>query len=335
MNARLLASRLGILTAALTLGCIAPVDTDEPPPSDLTSDAREDGLAGGLTSDFRSWLSANGYEADDFTRDDLQGGSFGGKTSPDDPIVNQPVIFIHGNSDKALGTVTGQTGWTASVEYFQSKGYTSAELYATTWGPANPLYSSQQYHSKEHVMRIRRFIEAVLLYTGASKVDIIAHSMGVTLGRKAVKGGTASDLLAGGKYTVGPSLTSYVDTFVGIAGANLGLTSCYFTGPTTPTCGSTNGLYPGYWNGFWVSGRSAYLNDLLSSSGYEGSYRYSIFSTVDEVVGAGGLVYGEYTSRIPGETGEVKFTEAPYGHFGSKDLTQYNQWRMVKDHATD
>jgi hypothetical protein len=175
----------------------------------------------------------------------------------------------------------------------------------------------------------------VKAYTGAAKVDIVTHSMGVTLARKAVLGGYATDSLNGGQYYIGAPLTSSVDTFVGIAGANLGLTSCYATGPTTPTCGSTNGLYPGYWNGLGVSGRSAYLNDLLASSSYEGAFRYTLWSTVDEVIGGGDLVYGSYTSRIPGQTGEVVFGSAPYGHFGCKDQTGYYQLRMVKFHATN
>ena len=289
----------------------------------------------GFTSHFRTWLSSNGYEpAYNLVRADLVGGSYGGKASGTDTVVNQPVIFIHGNSDKAIGTGTaGQSGWNASIEFFLSQGYKTSELYATTWGPADASMSAYQYHSKTNVMKVRKFIEAVKAYTGATKVDIIAHSMGVTLARKAVLGGYATDSLEGGQYYVGAPLTSSVDTFVGIAGANLGLTSCYQTGPGTPTCGSTNGLYPGYCNGISVSGRSAYLNNLLSSSGYEGAYRYTIWSTADEIIGYGGVVYGSYTSRIPGQSGEKVYSAYPYGHFDSKDLTQNVQFNMVKYHA--
>ena len=89
-------------------------------------------------------------------------------------------------------------------------------------------------------------MNAVKGYTGATKVDIVTHSMGVTMMRKVIKGGAASDALDGGSYNLGSALTSSVDTFVGIAGANRGLVACYVSGPTTPTCGSTNGFYPGY-----------------------------------------------------------------------------------------
>ncbi|HYH06961.1 MAG TPA: lipase family protein [Thermoanaerobaculia bacterium] len=291
----------------------------------------------GLSSHFRTWLSANGYSSYAFQRTDVPGGSYGGRVSAGQAVVNHPVIFIHGNSDSALGTGSSlATGWRASIEYFKAQGYTSAELYATTWGPANSAFSSQQYHSKEYLTRIRAFIQAVKAYTGATKVDIVTHSMGVTLARKAIKGGSGNDSLAGGAYNLGASLTSSVDTFVGIAGANRGLTMCYVSGPTTPTCGSTNGFYPGYLvGGFGPYGVSSFLVDLAATSHYEGTYVYTIWSSADEVIGYGTMVYGQSTCRIPAQNGEKTFSGYPYGHIGSKDQTAYWQWRMVKDHATN
>ncbi len=332
----------GSLLLGVTTGCGEGLEPEsslpetpavEAPASEELGTAESAAVTTGVTAHFRQWLGDNGYTSYDFIRADLTGGSYGGKASSTDTVVNQPVIFIHGNSDKAIGTVTGQTGWTASVDYFLANGYKTSELYATTWGPANAAMSAYQYHSKTNVMKVRKFIEAVKAYTGASKVDIVTHSMGVTLARKALKGGWANDAADGGDYYVGAALTGSVDTFVGIAGANLGLTSCYQTGPGTPTCGSTNGLYPGYLYFGLVTGRSAYLNDLMASSGYEGAYRYSIYSTADEIIGYGGVVYGGYTSRIPGQTGEKVYSAYPYGHFNSKDLTAAVQYSMVRSHT--
>jgi triacylglycerol lipase len=288
----------------------------------------------GLTPHFRNWLAANGYSGYDFARDDVAGGSYGGKQNDSDTAINQPVIFIHGNSDSALGTGAPFTGWTASISYFLSRGYKTSELYATTWGPADPALSLYQYHSKAYLTKIRAFIQAVKAYTGAAKVDLITHSMGVTLARKSILGGAASDSMDGGDYDLGPPLTGIVDTFVGIAGGNRGLVNCYLSGPTTPTCGDTNGFYPGYLIGLQGPfGVSQILQNINASSHYEGSYVYTIWSTVDEVIGYGCLVYGRYTPQIPGQNGEQRFSSLPYGHINSKDLTGYYQWRMVKYHA--
>ena len=88
---------------------------------------------------------------------------------------------------------------------------------------------------------MRKFLEAVIAYTNATKIDIIskcfsylitffkihcftAHSMGVTIGRKIVKGGKL--VTSQGTCDLGPSLSSKVDTFVGLAGGNYGLCNC-------------------------------------------------------------------------------------------------------------
>jgi hypothetical protein len=339
MRLRSSLSLLGALClGSLSAGCgegLEPAElVAEAPATELATQEQAAVSTSGFTSHFRTWLSANGYDSYNLVRTDLAGGSYGGKASSTDTVVNQPVIFIHGNSDKAIGTgAAGQSGWNASIEYFQARGYKPSELYATTWGPADASMSAYQYHSKTYVMKVRKLIEAVKAYTGAAKVDIIAHSMGVTLARKAILGGYANDSAEGGQYYIGPSLTASVDTFVGIAGANRGLVSCYQTGGTSPTCAATNGLYPGYWNGVSVSGRSAYLENLMSTSKYEGAYRYSIWSTDDEVIGYNNVVYYDYTSRIPGQTGEKVYSGYPYGHFGVKDQTQAAQYSMVRSHV--
>ncbi len=290
----------------------------------------------GLTTDFRNWLTANGYSSYNFQRSEIPSGSYGGRTSPGQAVVNHPVIFIHGNSDSALGYAAAFTGWTSSIQYFKSQGYTSAELFATTWGPANPLLASTQYHSKDNLNRIRAFIQAVKAYTGAAQVDIVSHSMGVTLARKAIIGGSAYDSAAGGNYNLGAALTSSIDGFVGIAGANRGLVACYDSGPTTQTCSDVNGLYPGYLIGiFGPYDVSSILVDMNSVSHREGSFVYTIWSSVDEVIGFGTIVYGTSTCRIPGQNGERTFSTVPYGHIGSKDQTAYYQLRMVKNHVTN
>lgn len=288
---------------------------------------------GGLTLHFRRWLEQQGLSHWNFPRDDLEGGSFGGRHLAEDPIRQQPLVLVHGNSDRALGMKDGAPlGWSATLRYLLSQGYTPAELYATTWGPADPAKASEQIHSWEYLIRLRAFIEAVLAYTGAEKIDVIAHSMGVTLARKAIRGGPLEDPKTGTTRDLGPPLTQRVDSFVGIAGANLGLSTCFWGAWTAPTCSDELGFFPGFSLFGGVRGLSDFLAELNSTEGFEGARVYSIWSRDDQIVGYGGLVYGRQTSRIPGQDGEQVFSGYPYGHFCVRDLTAPVQLRMIRDH---
>jgi pimeloyl-ACP methyl ester carboxylesterase len=277
-----------------------------------------------LTDNFNSWLNANGYGSFNFQRTDIQGGSFGGKADDSDTIDKDPVIFIHGNGDFAIGT-PGQefNGWVDSITYFMSQGYKESELYATTWGPANPMMVSQQYHSYDYLNYLRNFVEAVINYTNATKIDVIAHSMGVTLGRKVIKGGTGTD---GQSYNLGPSLASYVDTFLGLSGANYGLVACQYA-TLLPTCGTTNGFYPGYAAGV---GLAPFLNDLNTNGGREGDHVFAMLTTADDVILFGDLVFGKYTSEFPTEDDVLIYNNMT--HMDMKDLTTAEQLKAITQH---
>ena len=111
-------------------------------------------------------------------------------------------------------------------------------------------------------MYLRAFVEAVFAYTKAKEINISGHSMGVSLGRRVIKGGQADDHTEG-SYNVGASLAAKVPNFIGLAGANLGLTACY-SASALPTCGAKDGFYPGL---LPSSGPSKFLNDLNTNSG--------------------------------------------------------------------
>lgn len=141
------------------------------------------------------WSFRNGYGNFSYDRPDLGStGSFGGKKFDGDIVLHQPVVFVHGNSDGALA-IPGNysSGWSSTISYFLEQGYSSSELYVTTWGDRDPANAKYRSHNCEYLLYIRNFIEAVLEYTHAPHIDIISHSMGVTLARRVLKGGYHSD----------------------------------------------------------------------------------------------------------------------------------------------
>ncbi|KFE66245.1 lipase family protein [Hyalangium minutum] len=263
-----------------------------------------------FSNDFQKWLHENGYGKYDFAKGNVP--AFGGKSSSGEKVTKEPVIFIHGNSDSAAG-------WKNSIETFAKDGYKPSEMYAMTWGPMDPMKSGQQYHSEKNLEEVRAFIEAVKKYTGAEKVDVIGHSMGVTLARKAIQGGDGFDSQTHQKYDLGKPLTDSVDTFVGIAGANHGLASALFTGDLVPTTNKTDGLHPS----------SKFLSDINAVNHDEGSHVYSIWSHADELVGVG--IAGA-TSPIPGQDGQKVYGTFPFGHMGVKNYTAETQLAMIRDH---
>jgi hypothetical protein len=251
-------------------------------------------LPGVLTTDFQTWLAAHGYGADDFARMGT-GGSFGGRATAGDAVPKIPIVFVHGNSDAAIGRGGQLTGWDAPRRYLLSRGWTDAALYATTWGPADPTKANDQSHDRAYLTRLRRFISAVQQYTGASKVVVVTHSMGTTLARKAIEGGSGTD--AAGADALGAPLTSIVDTFIGIAGANWGLVYCYST-PDPATCSKVYGFWPG---ANATDGPSTVLAAMNATSHDEGAHVFSYCSKDDEILGLGGVVWGKSTCSIPGE----------------------------------
>ena len=208
-----------------------------------------------------------------------------------------------------LGFKSWQTGFRQLSQYLILNNYTSAELYTTTYGNADDSGANSNYHMKEFLMRLRKFVEAVLAYTGSKQVNVISHGMGVTLARKVVKGGACNDHQAG-YYDVGPSISKLVNAFIGIAGYNLGLASCV---PefVFPVCSNRDGFFPGTIVG---TGLSEYLTNLNSQGGTEGTNVWSIWSADDEITGPGSLVFNRVTCRIPGQNGEVKKSTLEWNH---------------------
>lgn len=124
---------------------------------------------------------------------------------------------------------------------------------------------------------------------------------------------------------MGPSLTDKVDTFIGIAGANLGLVNCWMM-PIADTCNEINGFYPGSNDS---TDLSAYLKGLNQNLVKEGAIVYSIFSTADELIGFGDVVWGRYTSKWPTEDQVKIYDDWEYSHIATRDLTKTDQYDLI------
>jgi pimeloyl-ACP methyl ester carboxylesterase len=168
-------------------------------------------------------------------------GGWGGKQHGY-PLHHTPVIFVHGNQADA------ENWYLPADEFKASAGYTDQELYAlsynglengsagmptccqpapesqsywacgnTTACPSPPFYEfccngGHGASDDPNVADLDAFIQAVQQYTGSQDIDIVAHSLGVTLVRKTL--------------LEHPELRPDVLAAVMIAGANHGTSVC-------------------------------------------------------------------------------------------------------------
>lgn len=109
-----------------------------------------------------------------------------------------PVLFVHGLSSSA-------STWNTWINKFKADGYHASELH--TWS-----YDWKKSNATTGAKLIDK-VQDVLDATGATKVDIVAHSMGALSSRWYLKNG-------GG--------TATVDDFVSVAGVNHGTDVSWF-----------------------------------------------------------------------------------------------------------
>ncbi|MDX1452732.1 MAG: alpha/beta fold hydrolase [Oleiphilaceae bacterium] len=133
------------------------------------------------------------------------GGNGGGGGSEPPATGNDPILFVHGwNSSGSV--------WNTMISRFEADGYTANELF-------NWSYDHRQSNATT-AMLIEDKVNEIMALTGASKVDIITHSMGGLSSRYYLK------FLNG---------TANVDAWVSLGGPNHGTdfanfcfdTSCY------------------------------------------------------------------------------------------------------------
>jgi triacylglycerol lipase len=127
--------------------------------------------------------------------------------------AQDPILFVHGWSESA-------SLWNTMISRFEKDGYPSSYLSAYT-------YNTSQSNKVDAEKEVAGHVESLLKATGASRVDVIAHSMGSLNSRWYVKfdGGEAK-----------------VDDWVSLGGPNHGTETanfCFSTACTEMRVGST------------------------------------------------------------------------------------------------
>lgn len=204
------------------------------------------------------------------------------------------VVLVHGNAGKP-------ENWDNTYTALLDAGYSAAQIFRPNWGSKTCAACNDHKGSEEQP--VREALMTALDQSCTGQIDVIAHSMGVTLAGQQIR-------ILG--------INQQVETFVGIAGALKGLNSCGvypFNIPTT-TCAS--------WG---LSVSSPFLDDLYGKN--FGNYVFSIKSYIDQIVCATGFctVGGIHTSRIWDEDATYTFT---LGHFGLQSDTATLQLQLIQ-----
>lgn len=204
------------------------------------------------------------------------------------------VVLVHGNTGKP-------SDWDNTYQELKRQGYAANQIFRPNWG--SKVCATCNNHSGSEETPVRTAISDALTASCTGKVDVISHSMGVTL--------AAQQIIKLGQQ-------GNVDAFVGIAGAYRGLWSCgtYPFNVYNSTCGS---------NGLSVS--SPFLDWLYGKN--IASRVYSIKSWSDQIVCATGIctVGGVHSSSIAGEDRTYTYG---YGHFGLQVYTYDKQVDLIR-----
>lgn len=161
---------------------------------------------------------------------------------PPPPPAHDPILFVHGLN-------ASSSTWTTMVSRFTNDGWKSSEL-------ANWSYDYTRSNATTANL-IAKKVDSILKATGATKVDIITHSMGAMSARYYIR-----NLGGDGK----------VDALVTLGGANHGTTTASLCSFVWISCVE---MIPG----------STFLNDLNADDETWGTPRYATWETpCDEVI---------------------------------------------------
>jgi len=202
------------------------------------------------------------------------------------------VVLVHGNAGSP-------SDWDYTYELLIAKGYNSEQIYRPSWGSS---YAANNDHSGSEESPVMNDITSALNTSCTGEIDVIAHSMGVTLAAQQI---------------IKLNKSSRVDSFVGVAGAYRGLWTCgaYPWNVWTLTCAS---------NGLSIS--SPFL-DWLGNKVIANRI-YSIKSWNDQIVCGSGVctVGGVHSSQLPNEIASYTYL---LGHFGLQTDTANKQVELI------
>jgi pimeloyl-ACP methyl ester carboxylesterase len=134
---------------------------------------------------------------------------------PEGSVARRPVVFVHGTTESAdfWRVADCCNGMTVHVrDRFLANGYAPNELWAISYTGGRGYFTYNDINAEE----VYEFLAEVRRFTGAEKIDVVAHSLGVTVVRKAAFNH--------------PDLYDWVANMVLIAGANHGTTACHGVG---------------------------------------------------------------------------------------------------------
>jgi pimeloyl-ACP methyl ester carboxylesterase len=204
------------------------------------------------------------------------------------------VVLVHGNAGQPAD-------FNNTVSELKQRGYTNAQIFRPAWG-SRTCPACNDHQGSEETPVLDAMIDAIAS-SCTDRVDVIGHSMGVTLAGRVIKRN---------------GLRSSVQSFVGIAGAVRGLWSCgtYPYNVWTSTCGS--------WG---LSVSSPFLDDLYGTRFAD--RMHSIKSWSDQIVCSTGVctVGGVHSSSIWNENSSTTYV---LGHFGLLSQTASRQADLIQ-----
>jgi triacylglycerol lipase len=204
------------------------------------------------------------------------------------------VVLVHGNAGYP-------SDWDNTYVELRARGYATSQIYRPSWG-SKICPACNDHNGSEETPVENALIDAIATSCTGS-IDVIGHSMGATLAAREIRR---------------LSLSGYVHTFVGVAGAFRGLWSCgtYPWNAPTSTCG------------YYGLSVGSPLVSSLSGQRF-GTRMYSMKSYFDEVICSTGVctVGGVHSSQIAGENASYTYT---YGHFGLQRYTAVQQANLIQ-----